>query len=138
MKSPSLFTVYAVLRSIDKGTSHERRISHVNAFTPDLRNWQSLHNYLELLLELGWIESFERQESTRYNYVKTGPLRHWKTRWVRLSSLGKEFLSLFPKGLPVPQQVDYDDEKDLPSPEEQARNWELFKRGEWNLASEDI
>lgn len=128
MKHPSLFTIYAVLKSIDGSNNHETRLSNIQ-----LRNWKSLKAYLELLLELKWIESFERQESTPYNYVKpTRELRHWKTTWYRLTKPGKEFLELFPQNLALPQaQVEYDD---MPSAAEQQANWELFKAGQWNVS----
>jgi hypothetical protein len=129
-----LFVVYRLLKSIDGGIDHQRRISDVQ-----LRNWKSLKGYLLLLLELKWIESFEREESTRYNYVKPGrESRHWKVTWYRLTENGKQFLSLFPKDLASTKIVPViEEEEELPNPQEQAKNWELFKAGQWNLSEDE-
>ncbi|MDH2899750.1 MAG: hypothetical protein PXY39_02150 [archaeon] len=121
------------MKSIDGGIDHQRRISDVQ-----LRNWKSLKGYLLLLLELKWIESFEREESTPFNWLKPGPLRHWKTRYFRLTPLGREFLELFPKDLARSKIVPVAEDEDLASPEEQAANWEAFKRGEWNLPTGEV
>lgn len=113
-----MFVIYGILRSIDKGNNRETRIGHIY----ELKNWSSLKAYLELLLELHWIESFEREESTPFNWLNPGPLRHWKTRWFKLSPLGKEFVELFPTAL-VPVV-----EEELLNPEERARNYEEWLR----------
>jgi hypothetical protein len=87
------------------------------------------------LLELKWIESFEREESTQYNYVRPSrETRHWRTTWFRLTTMGKQFLELFPQDLAI-AQAEYED---LPTPEEQAANWEAYKKGEWNLPTDEI
>ncbi len=141
MQRASLFTIRAILLSVDKGSerSQKARFTEIAFCTPELRNRKRITQYLRLLVdELGWLEKKQEARKTRFNPVKNQARhRQWTVSFYCLTESGKAFLELFPSDLVIPAPRAQEDDEDLPTPEEQARNWEAFQRGEWNLATPD-
>jgi hypothetical protein len=140
LQRPSLFVILGILNVVKTSPQKKVRFAQLACCTPELRNRNRIVLYLRFLVEeLGWLEKREETHSTLWNPTKNTPMKQWKVSFYTLSELGVQFLSLFPRKSGIPPQSPEDnpagaDDEGLPSPEEQAKNWELFKRGEWNIA----
>ena len=94
-----------------------------------VRNRKKMAAYLNLLVEeLGWLERKEHVERTRWNPRKENcRQRRWTVSWCSITTPGRKFLELFPS--PRVEEEVVEDEQ-LPTPEEQARNWKEWLGGQ--------
>lgn len=117
LKRPSLFVIRGILESVNKGIDHRARFKELATCTPELLNRGKLIQYLKLLVdELGWLEKKDEVRSTPWNPAsRSYHQRQWTVSWYHLTPLGNSFLELFC----TPRVV----EEQLPSPEQQAKNW---------------
>ena len=75
-------------------------------------------NYCNITV-IRWLERNEEVRNTPWNPMRrTRRERRWIEAYYTLSARGRSFLALFPDPRVLP-----DEEEDLPTSEEQARNW---------------
>jgi hypothetical protein len=120
LKRPSLFVIRGIIDTVDKSIDHRARFGDLARCTPELRNRGKMIQYLKLLVdELGWLEKKDELRSTRRNLVRANRReRQWTVAYYVVTNPGRSFLELFPS-----HRVLEDEEDDLPTPEQQERNW---------------
>ena len=120
LKRPSLFVIRGIIDTVDKSIDHRARFDELARCTPELRNRGKMIQYLKLLVdELGWLEKKDELRSTRRNPAGANQRgRQWTVAYYGVTHLGRSFLELFPS-----PRVLEDEKEDLPTPEQQERNW---------------
>jgi hypothetical protein len=110
--------IRCIIDTIAKSNGQRVRFDELAKCTPELRNRGKMIQYLKLLVdELGWIDKKDEVRNTRRNMRMNRCDRYWTVAYYGATHLGKSFLTLFPS-----PRVLEDDERDLPTPEQQEKN----------------